>query len=84
MVVVAKHLLATDGIHYIEVILILWYEILTKFEKVTKEIPNTIQKLIWDTRTIMSRFINELWWFIRIVATDDALTFGERYYYGIK
>ena len=40
-------------------------------KKVTKEIPNLLQDWFEIQDEYYIRFINELWWFIRIVATDE-------------
>ena len=39
--------------------------------KVTKEIPNLLQQWFTNQTWWVNRFINELWWYIRVVAVDE-------------
>ena len=42
-----------------------------KLRKVTREIPNLIQDWLTIQSSYYIRFINELWWFLRVVAVDE-------------
>ena len=55
-------------LYWSDTILVIWDT--NKIRKVTKEIPTTIQNWFKIQENYYVRFINELWWFIRIVSTD--------------
>lgn len=63
--------LTSNGWHplyWSDTILCVWDT--NKVRKITKEVPNTLQEWFTIQNDYYVRFINELWWFLRIVATD--------------
>jgi hypothetical protein len=65
-------LLTTNGTHPLyasDVCLCVWDT--NKMWRVTKEIPNLLQKWFEIQEWYYIRFITELWWFVRAVAVDE-------------